>query len=337
MTRRTSANCRHRAHIVCSMAAMSLVVLVTGGCARGDDHRIEVTTTFDDVADLVVDAPVQMSDVRIGEVTDIDLAPDGRRAQVRLAFDDDVAVPAAVQARLRRTSALGEKFVELRPLTDDPEAPRLRDGATIARAVVVPDVEDLVASGTELFTSISASQLAVIIEESADSIAGRAPDLALLLDRLESVTAGYAERTDTIVTLISDIDALASDVSPAAAAHARAISDLAETTAILDETAEDFLATIRSLSALAVAGEDLLTTHLDRISYSIEGLRAATRAVASEQAALGRLLQYLPGHNSTLAQATGGDFANLIVDVIICDLPGGGEVDGDRLNDCDAP
>lgn len=336
MTRPHPAHCRDLSAVGRLVAAISLVVVGLVGCATGDDGRIQVTATFDDVADLVVDAPVQMSDVRIGEVTDIDLAPDGRRARVRLAFDADVAVPAEVTARLRRTSALGEKFVELKPLTADPDAPRLRDGATIARAVVVPDVEDLVTSGTELFTSISASQLAVIIEESADSIAGRAPDLALLLERLETVTAGYADRTSTITRLIDDVDALASDVSPAAQAHAEALEHLADTTRILDETADDFLASIRSLSDLAVEGEDLLSTHLDRISYSIEGLRAATRAVASEQAALGRLLQYLPGHNHTLASAVTGDFAHLIADIVICDLPGGGEVEGDPLNDCEA-
>ena len=187
--------------------------MLVAGCSRGDDHRIEATAAFDDVADLADGAPVQLSDVRIGEVTGIDLTDD-HRVRVRLAFDADVAVPAAVQARLRRTSALGEKFVELRPLDRDEDAPRLEDGATIAQAVVVPDVEDLVASGTELFTSISASQLAVIIEESANAVEGRAPDLELLISRLETVTAGYASRTDMITQLIDDIGQLASDVSP---------------------------------------------------------------------------------------------------------------------------
>lgn len=316
--------------------ALALGALAGAGCAIGDDSRVEVRATFEDVADLVVDAPVQMADVRIGQVTAIDLAPDGRRARVRLAFDQDVAVPAAVEARLRRTSALGEKFVELRPLTDDPDAPRLADGATIARAVVVPDVEDLVVSGTELFTSLSASQLAVIIEESADAVAGRAPDLARLIDRLATVTDGYADRTAVITRLIRDVDALAAEVGPEAEAHARALTDLAETTGILDDTAQDFLATIRSLSTLARRGEEILTTHFDRISLAIRGLRSATRAVASEQAALGRVLQYLPEHNALLDQAVGGDFANLIVDVVVCGLPGGGEVEGDRLNDCEA-
>lgn len=333
---RLAANCRPGGSHVPLMAAVSLIVALLGACATGDDGRIHVSATFDDVADLVDGAPVQMSDVRIGQVTDIDLADDGRRAEVQMAVDAEVEVPAQVVARLRRTSALGEKFVELKPLTTEPGAARLRDGTAIVRAVVVPDVEDLVTSGTELFTSISASQLAVIIEESADSVAGRTPDLALLLQRLETVTGGYAERTATITRLIDDVNSLASDVSPEAAAHAEALENLAETTRLLDETAEDFLATIRSLSELALEGEDLLTTHLDRISYSIEGLRAATRAVASEQAALGRLLTHLPGHNETLASAVGGDFAHLIVDIIVCGIPGGGEVEGDQLNDCEA-
>ena len=314
--------------------ALLLVGALLGGCSRGDDGRIEATAVFDDVADLADGAPVQMSDVRIGEVTGIDLTDD-HRVRVRVAFDADVAVPADVQARLRRTSALGEKFVELRPLDRDEDAPRLEDGATIDRAVVVPDVEDLVASGTELFTSISASQLAVIIEESANSIEGRAPDLELLISRLETVTAGYASRTDTLTQLIDDIGQLASDVAPSAQAHAEALSNLAESTEVLDEASADLLATIESLTTLAQEGADVLSTHFDRIDLGLRSLRSATRAVASEQAALGRILLFLPEHNTRVPRILQGDFGQVIGDIIVCGLPGGGEVDGDRLNDCD--
>jgi phospholipid/cholesterol/gamma-HCH transport system substrate-binding protein len=319
---------------VAALVALLLVGVLLAGCSRGDDDRITATAVFDDVADLADGAPVQMSDVRIGEVTGIDLTDD-HRVRVRVAFDADVAVPAAVQARLRRTSALGEKFVELRPLDRDEDAPRLEDGATIAQAVVVPDVEDLVASGTELFTSISASQLAVIIEESANAVEGRAPDLELLISRLETVTAGYASRTDIITQLIDDIGQLASDVAPSAQAHADALSNLAESTEILDEASGDLLATIDSLTTLATEGADILQTHFDRIDLGLRSLRSATRAVASEQAALGRVLLFLPEHNTRVPRILQGDFGQVVGDIIVCGLPGGGEVDGDRLNDCD--
>lgn len=317
--------------------ALGLAVLTAtvSGCAMGDDRRIRATATFDDVADLADGAPVQLADVRIGEVTGIELTDD-HRVEVEVAFDEDVPVPAAVQARLRRTSALGEKFVELKPLGTEEGGERLVDGAHIDQAVVVPDVEDLVASGTELFTSISASQLAVILEESANSVSGRGDDLALLLQRLETVTEGYAGRTDTLTTLIDDIEQLASDVSPAAQDHAEALSELAETTEILDETSADFLATIRSLTTLAREGADLLVTHFDDIDLSLRALRSATRAVASEQEALGRLLLNLPAHNAALPNSLQGDFLQLVADIVLCGLPGGGEVDGDPVNDCDA-
>jgi phospholipid/cholesterol/gamma-HCH transport system substrate-binding protein len=317
------------------VVATSALLAGLAGCSTGDDGRIRASATFDDVSDLATGAPVQMSDVRIGEVTGIDLTDD-HRVRVQVAFDEDAAVPAQVQARLRRTSALGEKFVELRPLTREEGAPRLADGATIEQAVVVPDVEDLVASGTELFTSISASQLAVIIEESANSIEGRAPDLELLLTRLETVTAGYADRTATITQLIADMEQLAGDVSPSAQAHADALSNLAESTEVLDEASGDLLDTIRSLTRLADEGADVLQTHFDRIDLGLRSLRSATRAVASEQAALARILVYLPRHNERVPAILQGDFGQVVGDIIVCGLPGGGEVDGDRLNDCDA-
>ena len=45
--------------------------------------------------------------------------------------------------------------MELRPDTDDLSAPLFRDGAVIKKSEVVPDLEQLVSSGTEVFAAIA--------------------------------------------------------------------------------------------------------------------------------------------------------------------------------------
>ncbi|MET0160188.1 MAG: MCE family protein, partial [Acidimicrobiales bacterium] len=99
-----------------SVAVLGLLLALTGcslpGSGGGD--RLHATTTFEDVADLAPGAPVFMADVRIGNVTAIDLDDTGTKATLALAFDRSAEVPADVEARIRRTSPLGEKFVELR-------------------------------------------------------------------------------------------------------------------------------------------------------------------------------------------------------------------------------
>ena len=55
-------------------------------------------------------------------------------------------MPAAVQARVRRTTALGEKFIDLVPI-DGGGDQLLASGATIASTSVVSDLEQLVGEG----------------------------------------------------------------------------------------------------------------------------------------------------------------------------------------------
>ncbi|MBI2710628.1 MAG: MCE family protein [Actinobacteria bacterium] len=312
---------------------LTLIVAVTG-CSSGKG-QIHASATFDDVADMANGAPVQMSDVRIGQVTGIRLDPSGRAARVTLSFRRDADVPAAVEARVRRTTPLGEKFIELRPLTDDPRAPRLRDGATITRTKVVSDVEDLIGSGTNLFASLSAQQIAVLIHEGAVGFGGKGPQLREVLADLTTITAGYKTRTKTIEQLVGDLDRLSGALAPASADHARALVELARSTQILDETSTQFFATVRSLNTLAIEGRDLIKRYIGQMSDQIAALRSVTNAVASQQAALARLLVKTPGHNRALQLGVNSDnFAQVLNDFVVCGLPGGGEDPKDPLNSC---
>jgi phospholipid/cholesterol/gamma-HCH transport system substrate-binding protein len=308
---------------------------VLGGCSviqGGDGGRLHATTTFDDVADLADGAPVFMADVRIGHVDSIQLDDGGTRATLELSFDEDAGVPAAVEARVRRTSPLGEKFIELRPLTDEEDPPLLEDGAVIERASVVPDFEDVVASGTDVFAALGASELAALLHEGAEGFGGQGPHIRSLLSNLSDIVGGFEENTGQITTLIRSIDDLASATGPAAQSHARALSQLATTTRVLDQQSDELLDLVDSLSALSEQGGSILREHFEHISHQIQGLRSVTRAVRRGEAGLDALLEYTQGHNLALDLGTNGEFSQVLNDFILCGVPGGGE--GPGVNDC---
>jgi phospholipid/cholesterol/gamma-HCH transport system substrate-binding protein len=317
------------------LAALLTLVAALAGCdlpGQGGGDQLHATTTFEDVADLAPGAPVFMADVRIGNVTGIDLSEGGDEATLELSFDESAQVPEAVEARLRRTSPLGEKFVELRPTTEDPDAPLLEDGATIERTEVVADFEDVVASGTDVFAALGASEIASLLQEGAEGFGGQGANIRSLLDNLSTVVGGYADNTDELSTLITSIDDLASDVGPAARSHARALTQLATTTRILDEQSTQLLDLVDSLSELSEQGGSILREHFERISHQIQGLRSVTRAVRRGQAGLASLLEYTDDHNMALTLGTEGEFSNVLNDFIFCGVPGGGE--GPGVNDC---
>ena len=83
-----------------------------GGADLGD-HPYPVTVEFTDVLDLVPQSAVKVNDVAVGRVEEINLAPDGWTAEVTVAVNGDVELPANAVAEARQTSLLGEKYVEL--------------------------------------------------------------------------------------------------------------------------------------------------------------------------------------------------------------------------------
>jgi phospholipid/cholesterol/gamma-HCH transport system substrate-binding protein len=309
-------------------------VIVGGWTILHDDGtpRVHATTTFEDVADLADGAPVFMADVRIGNVDTIRLDDDGTQATLELSFDRSAGVPAEVEARLRRTSPLGEKFVELRPLTDAADPPLLEDGAVIEQATVVPDFEDVVASGTDVFAALGASQLASLLDEGARGFGGQGANIHSLLSNLSDLVGGYTEHTGEIRTLITSIDDLASATGPAAQSHARALTELATTTRILDQQSSQLLDLVDALSTLSEQGSSILREHFAHITHQIQGLRSVTRAVRRGEAGLDALLEYTQGHNLALELGTNGEFSQVLNDFVFCGVPGGGE--GPGVNDC---
>jgi phospholipid/cholesterol/gamma-HCH transport system substrate-binding protein len=304
------------------------------GCGGGDD-AMTVSTTFDDVADLADGAPVQMADVEIGTVRAIRLDDTGTRAEVEMSIRASAGVPAEVVARVRRSSPLGEKLIELQPAHPEvDEQALLEDGAVIATSEVVPDLEQLVGSGTEFFAALGAGELAVLLDESAEGFGGQGPRIASVLEDLGTVTEGFSQHTSEISTLITSIDQLASDTGPAAAAHGEALANLAATTDLLDDDSEELLALLDSLANVSREGDAILTEHLADIELQIDGLRSVTRAVATEQESLADVLENADDHNEALRDAVRGFFTQVLNDFVICGLPGGGDEPGDPLNSC---
>jgi phospholipid/cholesterol/gamma-HCH transport system substrate-binding protein len=319
------------------VAVLVLAGLGTGlSSCGGDDDRMVVSTTFDDVSDLADGAPVHLADVQIGTVRSIRLDDDHRRAEVEMSIRESAEVPANVIARVRRTSPLGEKFIELQPQGDvAAEQAVLEDGAVIGTSEVVPDLEQLVGSGTDFFAALGAGELAVLLDESAEGFGGQGSRIESVLLDLGTVTEGFAAHTTEINTLITSIDQLASDTGPAAQAHGEALFNLSETVDLLDDDSEELLDLLASLAALSEEGNDILTAHLADIELQIDGLRSLTRAVATEQDSLASILTDAQGHNAALRDGVRDFFAQVLNDFVICGVPGGGDTPGNALSSCD--
>ena len=301
---------------VCVLVVAALVV---GGSCSDDREMLTVSARFDDVADLAPRAPVMFADVRVGNVKGIRLS--GTRALVTMKLDPRADVPRGVVARVRRTSALGERIIDLVAPDDLPAgAPALEDGATIADTQVRADLENLVVEGSEIFGAIGASQLATLVDEGARGFGGRGEQLATLLRNLESITGAYRNETRDIKELVESIDEFNRTMASESEAHSRAVANTAQAIEMLDEEGSRLRDAIASLARLATGGRSILDAHADEIDRFFSQTNTIMRTLADDQKAIRELLQLAPGHNRNTQLVEYAEFNQILQDFVICGL-----------------
>ena len=295
--------------------------------ACGGTARLTAYADFPDVSDLAVGAPVQMADISVGSVQSIQLVEtsSGQQARVTMAIDRSARVPAAVTADVERTTILGERVIALVPAPGlGSGAPPLAQGARIRDTKVVPDLEQLVRGGTQVFAPITASAFGALVAAGGQGFGDQGAAVNRLLADLDAISGAYAGQSATIRSLINSLDQLSSSTAPDAAASAQAVANLAQTTTVLAQQSQRFNDLLSALNSLSVQGRSLLEGYLSQMGIQLSGLAALTHAIATEQGDLGQLLVYLKGHNVSVNKATVGRFVQVLDDLVVCGVPGGG-------------
>ena len=313
------------------LGAATLLGAGLAACTGSGPGTITASAVFSDVNQLANGAQVEMADVPVGQVTSITL--DGIRAKVTMAINPRAHVPGDVTAVLDQTSVLGENFVNLEPPKHG-SAALLADGATIAHTSVAPQAEQLVGAGANLFQAIPTGDLAAVIDAGGQGFAGQAAALRQLLNDLSMVAAGYAGQTGQITSLIDNLAQLGSGLAPSAQQDAQAISNLAQTTAVLAQESGRFTQLLQSLDGLSIQGRSILETYFPQITDQLTALASTSQELAQHQQDLAGLLKYLPVHNHTASTVTVDNYLQVLNNIIVCGIPGGGGNDSSPAATC---
>jgi phospholipid/cholesterol/gamma-HCH transport system substrate-binding protein len=319
------------------LVALVVLAMLAAACAgpAGND-AIQLTATFDDVGDLVTNHEVRAGDVPIGVITAIDLTDD-HRAKVTMSIRPDTGLPAETEAALNRTSLLGERFIDLRPLG---EGGSLADGAHLDDTRVVTDFEDLVASGDRVLSLVASDQLNAAIETGAIAFGGRGGLLGQFLSDLEGFVGSYNEGRDDLVRVIDALDGLATTLAPDAEVNAEGFAVLERASRVLEEEDDRLLDALADLTSLADNGAALLEEHRQEIEDSVRRLRILLAQITRIDGAMADVLTWAPRHNIhvpngvVLEQASGRHVAQVWLDFIICGI---NDVPGDPARACDPP
>lgn len=315
------------------LALPLVVVLAMAGCGvfGGDDDSLTLYAEFDDVLDLVTQAHVRAGDVPIGTVTDISLTDD-LRARVTMEVEaDGHGLPHETAAWLSKTSMLGERFIDLRPVGDTGE---LEDRQLLTETKIVSDFEDLVREGGDVLAFVSAQQLAAAVQTGATAFGGRGTLLGQFITDVEAFVGRYDAGRGDLVRLIEEFDGLTAALAPNAEQNAEGFAILERASRTLEEEDDRLLDALEELRALSQVGNRIMTEHRTEIDNSIRRLRIVLDQVTRVEGAFDNLLTWIPRHNEHVPNGITDSFGQVWLDFLVCGMD---DTQDDPSRDCTPP
>jgi phospholipid/cholesterol/gamma-HCH transport system substrate-binding protein len=314
-----------------------IVAVSLASCGGSGTGQRTATAVFSDVGDLANGAQVQLAEVPIGSVTSITLQ--GNKAKVTMELSKQARIPTNATAALDQTTILGDQYIAIEVPKNEigptgGHVAELANGGVFRHTTVVPDVEQLVQAGAQVFGAISTTELEQIIAAGGEGFTGQAASLKAFLADLSSVTADYAQHTSEFTTAINGLNQLSATLAPASGATANALTTLSKTVGILAQQSSQFENLLQAVNNLSVQGRQILETYYPQIVTQLQTLQAVSSQLSQHQADLAGILQELPLNNSALPSSVRGGFLQLYENIIICGLPNGGEDDSSPAFTC---
>ena len=251
-----------------------------GGPDTGEDP-ITVTAMFADVLDLVPKSTVKINDITVGAVTDVDL--DGYTALVTMELQNDVDLPDDAVARLRQTSLLGEKFVELDAPADGGNAERLGDGDLIQLEQTGrnPEVEEVLGALSLVLNGGGVAQLKTIASELNNALEGREDSARSVLRQLDVFTETLDDNKGDIVDAIERLNQLAISVRQQQGTIDEALDELPSALRSLDAQREDLVTMLESLNELGDVGVRVIEQSKDTTIETFRQLQPVLTELAN--------------------------------------------------------
>ncbi len=291
-------------------------------------QRAEFSAYFDQAGGLRTGAAVQVSGLEVGDVSSVSL--DGSHVLVKFSVDKDVFLGDRTEAAIKTKSLLGAKILEVTPRGDValsgaisverttppyqlPDA--LGDLATTVDQLDTGQLSDSLQTLAQAFASTPPELQAAVhgLGRFSQSLNNRDDQLRTLLAHANQATKILAERSDQVVSLISDTNAL--------------LGELRTESVALDSVSGNLSQLSRQLSGF-------ISENRQQLHPAVEKLNGVLTIVANRKArlqdaihrlngfamSLGESLSTGPWFNSYIANLLPGQFLQPFIDAAFSDL-----------------
>ncbi|WP_235079149.1 MCE family protein [Amycolatopsis orientalis] len=308
---------------------MAAVLATTSGCGGGftgvydlplpggadlGNRPYRVDVEFSDVADLVPQAAVKVNDVPVGRVSAIALGKDNHTVTVTLSVNRSAVLPANATARLRQSSLLGEKFVDLSPPANEPPEGRLSDGSVVKldRTAKSTEVEQVLGALSLLLNGGGLEQARTITTELNKALAGNTGHVRSLLSSVHTLASTLDAQKAGITRALDSVAKLSGTLSAQRANITTALKDLALGMKVLTDQRDQLVGLLQAMDRLSGTAVDTINKSQDDLVADLRALAPTLHQLAAAGDALPKSLQLLltfPFPDAGL-DVVKGDYAN---------------------------
>lgn len=271
----------------------------------------ELIGYFEQVGDLPRAANVQSADVEIGTVKAIEL--DGWNAKVTMCLSPELRVPSDVEAVVRTTSLLGEKFIDLQPQSEG--APYLEDGDTIDtdQTSKATELEEVFAKLAGILGTGNLEQLNRFTSAQAKILKGNAADVRNVLSKLNTFTGLLADRKGDISSAVDSLDSVARTISSDSNTLTNFLNSFARSAEVLATNKEGLQSLLISLDRFTNISAQLLAQTERGVNEQLKDLRPILRTVIGDSDRIRETLQTLATFSEYFPETMPGNYLQLDV------------------------
>lgn len=286
-----------------------------GGSATGETYT--VVAEFDDVLDLVPQSAVRVDDVAVGDVDKVELDHATFKARVTMRIKRSVTLPRNATARVRQTSLLGEKFVEL----DRPDIPEgeLRPGDVIAVDATsrVPEVEEVFTALSALLNGGGIGNLQEIAVELSSALAGREDTVRSALGNITAMVTALDQRKSDIVRAIDALDRLTATLAKQRQTIGEALDTFTPALTVLADQREDLTRLLTHVAELGRVSTRVIEASREDTVRSFQLLQPILERVVQARGDLSKALDQVLLLTKLVPRAIPGDYLQLYVEVYL--------------------
>ncbi|WP_007024046.1 MCE family protein [Saccharomonospora iraqiensis] len=280
--------------------ACVLGLVVAGGLwwVFADSGRRHATAYFPEAIGLYEGNDVRVLGVRVGEITEV--APEGERVRVGLAYDSDVAVPADAKAVIVAPSLVSDRYVQFTPAHTG--GPRLEDGAVLTRdrTAVPMEIDELSESVSEVSEALgpdganSEGSLNEVLDTLAANLDGNGAAMNETITKLGQAAGTLSGNSGDLFATVENLAELSGTLAESDDQVRRFEQQLADVSSFLAGERQNLATTVDHLGSTLRSVHTFVENNRDSIKSNVDKLASVTRVLVEQRGALAETLDIAP-------------------------------------------